>query len=73
MKRVLVLCSSPYQLLVAIQLKEQFFKDDEVSIALGDTIANASDLFNRLRQDNTFIKAFLWKIRELFNLVCQRR
>lgn len=63
MKRALVLCSSPYQLLVAIQLKEQFFKDDEVSIALGDTIANASDLFNRLRQDNTFIKAFLWKIK----------
>ena len=63
MQEILILCTSPYQLLVANQLKEQYFKDDKVSLAVGDTIANVSDLFLRLRQEDAFERVLLWKIK----------
>lgn len=63
MQEILILCTSPYQLLVANQLKEQYFKDDNVSLAVGDTIANVSDLFSRLKQEEGYESVFLWKIK----------
>lgn len=63
MREILILCTSPYQLLVASQLKEQVFKEDKVSIAVGDTIANVSELFSRLKLEKVFEKTYLWKIK----------
>ncbi len=65
-KNILALCGSPYQILVVNKIIDDFYKDDEVSLILCDTIANVSDVYENARKERRFKNVYLWNVKNKF-------
>lgn len=66
MKNILALCATPYQLLVVNQIAEQFYGEDDFSVVVLDTMANAETVYTRLQKESRFKKVYFWKVKDRF-------
>lgn len=58
MKRVLIICNTYYQLIVAIKIKETILKNESVTLMLSDHSNGAKQVSNRLKKLNFFNEVF---------------
>lgn len=54
MRRILIICNTHFQVIVAVQLKLTLFKGDEVDVHVSDHSLNAAAVADRLRQTGLF-------------------
>lgn len=54
MRRILIICNTYFQLIVAIQLRLTLFKDEEVDVHISDHSLNAKAVADRLRRMRVF-------------------
>lgn len=66
-KNVLVLCGSSYQIIVAIRIIEENYKNDNVYLVLMDTIADVEKIYNQVSKESYFAETYLWKVKGKFN------
>ncbi len=64
--KILALCTSPYQLLVVNRLIDEVYENASITIAIADTIANSTLLYERTKREPKFANVFLWKIKSIF-------
>ncbi len=64
MNRILCVCNTYYQLILAIQLSITIFNDGEVSVALSDASKNSSKVYENLKKCDLFRKVFYFKTKE---------
>ena len=58
MKRVLIICNTYYQLIVAIKIKETVLRNESVTLMLSDHSNGAKQVSNRLKKLNFFNEVF---------------
>ena len=51
-KNILIMCSSSYQILVAMRIIEERFQEDNIDIVITDTIAQSDSLYARMKKEN---------------------
>lgn len=66
-KKVLALCGSPYQILVVNKVVDDFYKEDDVTLILCDTIANVFDVYQNARKEKRFKNVYLWNVKDRFS------
>ena len=54
MRRILIICNTHFQIIVALQLKLTLFKSDEVDVHVSDHSLNAAAVATRLRKTGLF-------------------
>lgn len=54
MRRILIICNTHFQVIIAVQLKLTLFKGDEVDVHVSDHSLNAAAVADRLRQTGLF-------------------
>lgn len=58
MRRILIICNTHFQVIVALQLKLTLFKGDEVDVHVSDHSLNAAGVASRLRRTGLFGNVF---------------
>jgi len=66
-KRILVLCSSSYQILVAIRIMYEYYANNIIDLLLTDTIADVKNVYHKAKRESIFRHTYLWKIKGKFN------
>lgn len=67
MKRsILILSTTYYQLILALQMRETIFKENHVSLVITDTSQNTKNVADKLSSLNFFNKVYFWQIRKKF-------
>ena len=61
--RVLFQCNTVYQIIVAIQIKNNFFKNDVCDIIISDILNGSVKIKNRIEQIHFFNKVYIQKIK----------
>ena len=61
MSKVIVLCSTPYQIICALRIVEEKYPGAMVDIVLTDTITNVEGIYERLSQEYELRNVFLWR------------
>jgi len=56
--RILFLCKTPYQIMVAARIKDTIYKNDVCDVIVFDTIANYKDLCTKMDKRQVFNKCF---------------
>ena len=62
-KNILIMCSSSYQILVAMRIIEEKYKEDNIDILITDTIAQSDSLYERMKRETVFSNVYLWKVK----------
>lgn len=65
MNNILVLCQTPYQIIVASKIVEAFYSDEEVDIVITNNINGGNELVERLNNSNLFRNAFYLKTKKI--------
>ena len=61
-----IICSSPFHILLSFALKEQYYSKDEVSILLMNYSADADKLYVKLKETSIFKEIYFVKDKKLF-------
>lgn len=56
---VLILCNTPLQLINSLQIKHEFFANDNVDLVLTDSIANVQKLYDKVANKRIFNRVYL--------------
>ena len=67
LKRILILCNTYFQLIVAIQLKYTLNREDEVYVVLSDHSKNAKLIYEKLKETNYFEGVWYYDTEKLVN------
>lgn len=65
MDNLLVLCQTPYQIIVASKIVEEFYGNASVDIVITNNITGGSELVERLNNSNLFRNAFYLKTKKI--------
>ena len=65
MNNILVVCQTPYQIIVASKIVETFYSKDQVDIVITNNINGGEKLVERIKLSNLFHDAFYIKTRRL--------
>lgn len=71
--RVIAFCATPYQILVANRIIEQYYNDSIVTLIIADTINDVDSLVKRIKQEKRYESVSLWRIKETFQFSKLRR
>lgn len=67
MRNILILCTTYYQLIIAISLRYSHFLNDNVSLILSDDSQDSEKVSIRVRNMRIFQNFFFWRIKESQN------
>lgn len=66
-KNVLIMCSSSYQILVAMRVIMEKYREDSIDILITDTIAQSDKLYESMKKEPVFSNVYLWKVKGKFD------
>ncbi|CAM3131554.1 polysialyltransferase family glycosyltransferase [Sporolactobacillus spathodeae] len=63
-KKILALCNTPYQIIVASKLEQDYYTDDFVDIIVTDYMNESLEIFNGLKASRIYRRVHHWKVKE---------